>query len=116
MTTTITPQQARDAGIARTLNAHGDDSEQVRKAILRWIRENPEAKVMTANDIRPLLTGLSIHGPVMGGVFSTFVRKHCRLSGLETSTDVGTHAKRIGKWRITAKARKLAGDTGATFQ
>lgn len=108
MTITDAPQRARDAGIARALNANPTDAQVVRDAILRWVRENPQATHITANDVRPLLPE-GIRTPVIGGVFATFVAKKCRPAGGTTSTDIGTHSKRIGRYRITRGMRELAG-------
>lgn len=104
-----TPGEARDAGIHQAMTAPSNraDKDAVRAAVVRWIADHPDAEYLSANDIRPLLPD-SINTAVVGGVIGAFGRTYLEFADFIESTDVGTHKKRINKWRITARARQYA--------
>ncbi|WP_211208742.1 hypothetical protein [Aeromicrobium marinum] len=90
---------ARDLGIAATVEAHPDDAARVDEVLNRFIRSG---KPFTANDTRPLLTG--VKGSVIGGRFNAAARRGLmRRTGKRVpSTDPGTHAHRLDEWQGVA--------------
>ena len=76
-------------------------NDRHRTAVLSTIRDNvPVGETFTANTIRALLPHW-VHTPVIGATFLLLSRRGVTsFQGLIRSTDPGTHASRIGLWKL----------------
>lgn len=76
-------------------------NDRHRQAVLEAIRDHVAVgERFTANTIRGYLP-YWVRTPVIGAVFMVLSRRRITtFEGLTVSTDRGTHAKRIGIWRL----------------
>lgn len=92
-------EEARDAGMARTVAAHPDDAARVDAAIRQLVKGGGE---WTANELRPLLpTG--VHQPVIGARVQAAARRGLiRRVGYRPSDKPNTHGHPVTIWRAAA--------------
>lgn len=93
----IAPQQAREQGVAATVDANPD----AMRAALAIIREAALAsETFTANDVRVRMEIAQVPGPTIGAAFGQAVRDGLiRRDGWVQSSLANTHSHEIKLWR-----------------
>lgn len=88
---------ARDAGMSRAVASQSDQGARVAAAIRQLAATHQPFSANSARDIH------GVRGPVVGATFNALRTEGLiRPVGEETSTDKGTHGKRVTTWISTA--------------
>jgi hypothetical protein len=100
-----TARQARDAALSTV----GWSKPQQMRAAYRIIEEAAETQqYVSANTVRERMELAQIDGPVRGAAFRKAVDEGLlEAEGEVTSSDVGTHGKRVQQYRSRSFARQL---------
>lgn len=95
--TGVTPEQARDDGMAATVEAN----PEAKRAALRIIHDiAARRETFSANDCRTEMTIAQVPGPVVGAAFAQAVRNGwVRRDGYLPSSQTATHGHPIACWR-----------------
>lgn len=89
-------REARDHGMAATVDAHPDAVSLIDAAIMRRVRSG---RPFSANHIRAELVSLKAsERPVIGARMNALARRHCVKVGEEPSTEPSTHGKMLSRW------------------
>lgn len=97
-------RQARDAAVGAAVTADVDKTAAA-LSIVRAAAQNLE--YVSANDVRPEMEAENIPGQLRGPAFAAAVKAgYLEPVALETSTDRGTHAKPVQRYRSLIYTRK----------